>query len=85
MTDAETEARAELEDVLRRLLPDLLDRDDDPLLAEWTLVLATVSGVEGGDVGGDVDVLTGGSSLTGHVLGALRIATISLEAEILAE
>lgn len=83
MNDRETAARTELEDVLRRILPDLLDRDDDPLLAEWTLVLSTVSGA-GGDTGGDVDVLAPEGALLGHVLGAVRIAMISLEDEILA-
>jgi len=84
MNARERDSLAAFEDTLRRLLPDLLDRDDDPLLAEWTLVLSTVSGTDA-DAGGMVDVLSPDGALLGHVIGAVRIALVTLEAQIFEE
>lgn len=83
MTEREKTAKAELEDALQRLLPELLGRTDNPLLSEWTLVLSTISG-DSEHEGAKIDVLAPESALVGHVLGALRIATISVEDEIFA-
>lgn len=83
MNDRETAAQAELEDVLRRLAGDLLDRDDGPLVTEWTLVLTTVPGDGAPEDGAEVDVIAPETALVTHVLGALRLATLSVEAEAL--
>lgn len=83
MTDREAAAKAELEDTLRRLAPDLLDRDDAPLVSSWTLIISTVTGEPGsGRDGGDVDVLAPDGALMGHVLGDVRIAAVSLEDDL---